>query len=52
MLVTPKKSVNNTLQHVKTAHCSESMLGRIVIFISHVVAHGFKEFSFDARSFA
>jgi len=38
--VTAKKSVNNTLQHVKTAHCSESMLGRIVIFISHVVAHG------------
>ena len=38
--VTAKKSVNNTLQHVKTAHCSESMLGCIVIFISHVVTHG------------
>ena len=38
--VTAKKSVNNTLQHVKTAHCSQSMLGCIVIFISHVVAHG------------
>jgi len=38
--VTAKKSVNNTLQHVKTAHCSQGMLGCIVIVISHVVAHG------------
>lgn len=35
--VTAKKSVNNALQHVKTVHCSASMLGFIVIFISHVV---------------
>ena len=44
--VTAKKSVNNTLQHVKTAHCGESMLGCIVIFISHVVAHGVFQRSF------
>lgn len=37
---TAKKSINNALQHVKTVHCSESMLELIVIFISHVVAHG------------
>ena len=44
--VTAKKSVNNSLQHVKTVHCSATMLGSIVIFISHVGAHGvFSEFS-------
>ena len=44
--VTVKKSVNNALQHVKTGHCSESMLGCIVIFISHVVTHGVFQRSF------
>lgn len=49
--VTAKKSLNNTLQHVKTVHCSETMLGRIVIFISHVVAHSVLQRDFfDAAS--
>ena len=38
--VTAKKGVNNSLQHVKTVYCSGTMLGIIVIFISHVGAHG------------
>lgn len=34
--LTSKKSVNNALQHVKIRYCVDTMLNRIVIFISHV----------------